>query len=227
MQIIHGEDTVSSYRKLTELIDSAKNSGVEIISRDVTELNPTSLRQELASTDLFGTGKIIVVKNLLTGTKSKQRDLLVKIILDNYDSGTILYETKKVSDTALKPFSKAQIQLFTISPVIFKFLDLLRPGNSRNILNGWNRLLELNNEPEYVFSMLVRQFRLLIQAKSGPSYLKLAPYPKKMILSQASHFELAQLLDLHSQLYQIDKKIKTGSSPVALVQLLVHFFLKI
>ena len=227
MLIIHGEDTASSYKRLSEIIDSFKNSQVEVVVYEVTELNPTTLRQESESTNLFGNSKCLVIKNLLTGNKVKQKDVYLEILSQTQNTEIVLFETKKVSDTALKPFAKAKIESFNINPVIFKFLDLLRPGNTKTLLTGWNRLLVLNHEPEYIFAMLVRQVRLLIQAKSGPSYLKLSPYPKKLITAQAASFDLSHLLDLHQALYEIDKKIKTGSSSLPLDQLLLQFFLKV
>ena len=198
-----------------------------MVIKEAAELDPTNLRQETQSTNLFGDSKCLIIKDLLSGNKAKQKDLLVDILFQSSGTDIILFETKKISDTVLKPFSEAKIESYNINPVIFKFLDLLRPGNTNNLLGGWNRLMVLNHEPEYVFSMLVRQIRLLIQAKSGPSYLKLSPYPKKLIITQATFFDLFHLLDLHQILYQIDKKIKTGTSALPIDQLLLQFFLKV
>lgn len=227
MLIIHGEDTITSYSKLSQAIVSFKNRGIEVVIKEATEVDPASLRQEAQSTNLFGDSKCLIIKDLLSGNKVKQKDLLVDILLQSGGTDIILFETKKISDTALKPFSEAKIESYHINPVIFKFLDFLRPGNAKNLLAGWNRLIVLNHEPEYVFAMVVRQIRLLIQAKSGPSYLKLSPYPKKLIVTQATLFDLFHLLDLHQILYQIDKKIKTGTSVLPMDQLLLQFFLKV
>ncbi len=227
MLIIHGEDIVSSYKKLTEVIENFKKDRIEIIIKEAQELDPTNLRQESGSTNLFGTTKCLVIKNLLSGSKAKQKDLLVKIVSQIQDTEVVLFESKKITNSALKAFPKAKVFTSTVNPVIFKFLDLLRPNNGRNLMSGWTRLIELDHEPEYIFAMLVRQFRLLIQAKSGPSYLKMSAYPKKLITEQATRYELNHLLDLHHNLYEIDKKIKTGSSSLPLDQLLIQFFLKI
>lgn len=227
MLIIHGEDIVSSYKKLTEVIESFKKNQIEVVIKEAQELDPTALRQESSSANLFGISKCLVIKNLLTGSKAKSKDVLIKIISQIVDTEVVLFENKKLTETLLKTFPKAKVEAYNINPVIFKFMDLLRPGNTRNILTGWNRLLELDHEPEYVFAMLVRQIRLLIQAKSGPSYLKMKPYPKKLITDQAVKYDLGHLLDLHRSLYEIDKKVKTGTSPLSIDQLLVQFLLRI
>lgn len=222
--IIYGEDSLNSYKRLTDLIEIYKTRNLGVIIKDVGELDPASLRQETSSADLFGASSCFVIKNLLGGGKSKQKENLIESLQKISDAEIILYEPKKLSDAVLKQLPKAKVEAFNINPVIFKFLDLLRPGNTRVILLSWNKLIELGHEPEYVFSMVVRQIRLLIQAKSGASYLKISPYPKKLIISQANYFTLNQLLDLHRHLFNIDKRIKTGLSPLPLDQLLLQFF---
>lgn len=227
MIIIHGDDSLSSYKRLSELLENRKGQGLEIIVKDGAELDLATLHQEVGGEDLFGGESVLVIKSLLSGIKSKQKDGLIGALIKLTAAEIILYEPKEISLTVLKPFVKAQIEAFNISPVIFKFLDVLHPGNTRVILQAWNRLLELGHEPEYVFSMVVRQIRLLIQAKSGASYLKLSPYPKKLLTAQAGYFTLSQLLDHHHQLYEIDKRIKTGLSSLPLDQLLLQFFYRI
>lgn len=226
MLIIHGEDKASSYKRLIALADSYKDKQIEVISYDPQDLDITTLRQELSS-GLFGVSKCFIIKNLLSSTKSKSKDKIIDLLKTDIGQDIILYENKSLSATLLKPFSKAVVESFEISPIIFKFLDCLRPRNIRQILLGWKKLLEAGNEPEYIFAMVVRQIRLLIQAKSGPSYLKMAPYPKKLITAQAELFSLDHLISLHNSLYEIDKRIKTGSSPLGLEQLLPNFFQKI
>ncbi len=222
--IIHGEDSLNSYKRLTELIEASKTAQLEVVVKDASEVDLAQLRQDTGVVNLFGVRNCLVIKNLLGGTKSKIKDTLIESIITISESEIILYEPKKLTDTVLKSFSKAKIETFNVNPVIFKFLDSLRPENTQVILLGWNKLTELGHEPEYVFAMLVRQVRLLIQAKSGASYLKLSPYPKKLITAQANFFTLNQLLDLHYRLYETDKRIKTGLSSLPLDQLLLQFF---
>lgn len=227
MIIIHGEDKSLSYKRLIELTDDFKKRQIEVVIHDANELDITSLRQEVSSTSLFGTIKCIIIRNLLSTTKSKSKDQLVELISKAEGPEIILYETKELSITNLKSFSQAKIENFKANPLIFKFLDALRPKNQKQIHLGWKKLLEEGVEPEFVFAMLVRQVRLLIQAKSGASYLKLAPYPLRLITAQATYFSLDQLLKLHQTLYKIDLRIKTGTSPVVIEHLLGHFFQQI
>lgn len=227
MIILHGEDANKSYGRLTLLIEELKSKQFEIVTQDATEIDVTNLRQEISSSGLFDTPKCFVIKNLLSGTKSKNKDKLIEVINQVTDHEVILWENKGLGVTILKKFPKAKIESFSIDPVIFKFLDSLRPMNTKNILLSWNKLLNEGTEPEFIFAMTARQIKLLIQAKSGPSYIKLAPYPARLIAQQATYFTLDHLLDLYTKLYDIDVKIKTGTGGNTIDNLLTNFFQKI
>lgn len=227
MIILHGEDTVKSYARLAILTQELKSRNVEIIIQDASDIDITYLRQEMGSKSLFENQKCFVIKNLLGGAKSKNKDGLIAIIKQNQDHEIILWENKALTATALKSFPSAKLENFAMSPIIFKFLDSLRPNNTQNILISWRKLLQEGLEPEFVFAMVIRQVKLLIQAKTNFKNLKLAPYPAKLINTQTTYFALDHLLDLYQELYQIDIKIKTGTSTTTMDHLLGHFLQKI
>lgn len=227
MIILHGEDANKSYGRLTVLTEELKSKQVEVITQDAEEIDITELRQEIGSRGLFSSTKCFVIKNLLSSTKSKNKDKLLEVLSQVTEHEVILWENKGVTATILKKFPEAKVEAFSISPVIFKFLDSLRPENTKNIFLSWKKLLNEGTEPEFVFAMIVRQIKLLIQAKSGPSYIKLAPYPARLITQQATYFTLDHLLDLYQRLYDIDVKIKTGIGGNTIDNLLTNFFQKI
>lgn len=227
MIIIHGEDSNKSYQRLISLTEELQNKQFEVITHDIQELEITLLRQELGSSGLFGSSKCFVFKNILSSNKSKNKDKIIETINLATSHEIIIWENKAVSVSALKSFPQAKVESFAISPVIFKFLDSLRPGNTKNILLSWKKMQEEGIEPEFVFAMLVRQIKLLLQAKSGPGSLKLAPYPARLITTQSAYFTEKHLLDLYKRLYDIDEKIKTGTGSAPLDQLIGHFLQKI
>lgn len=227
MIILHGEDANKSYGRLQIISDDFKQKGFDVVSFDSTELNITDLRQELSSTELFGSSKCIVIKNLLGSTRTKNVEKIVDVLNLETSHEIIIWENKNITASALKKLPKAKIEIFPISPVIFKFLDSLRPNNSKNILLSWKKLQTDGIEPEFVFAMVVRQIKLLIQSISDSSYIKLAPYPARLITQQAKYFELNHLLDLYKKLYEIDEKIKTGTGNNTIDNLLTNFFQKI
>ncbi len=227
MIILHGEDANKSYSRLIVLSGELRLKQFEIISEDAQEVDVTHLRQEIGSSGLFGSLKCFIVKNLLSCTKSKNKDKLIEVLNQETNHEIILWENKGLTATALKKFPQAKVEVFPISPVIFKFLDSLRPDNTKNILLAWKTLINDGTEPEFVFAMLNRQIKLLIQAKSDSKYLKLAPYPQRLITHQATYFSLDYLLDLYKKLYAIDIKIKTGTGGNTMENLLGFFFQKI
>lgn len=219
MLIIHGDNTIQSYRRLSQFENST--------SLEANQITLSRLRQELAPTDLFGNSSLLIIHNLLSGTKSKAKDSIVEFLTKNQDSNVLLYEVKNLPATILKKFSKATIEIYKIENNLFKFLDKLRPNNQKEILEWYQKLLLDKTEIEYLFAMTLRQFRLLIQAKFDPKTLSLPPYPAKLITSQAKMFQDKKLLDLHHQLYLIDKGIKSGVLPGGLDLHLEHFFLSL
>lgn len=225
--IIYGEDANKSYERLIAITDNLRSKQFEIIIKDAQEIEITNLRQEIGSSGLFESSKCFVIKNLLTSTKSNNKDKLFKIIESEANKEIILWENKNVPLTTLKKFSKASIENFPISPVIFKFLDSIRPNNTNNILLSWKKIQTEKTEPEFVFAMLVRQIKLLIQAKTDSTYIKLAPYPSRLIKEQSNHFSLNHLMDIYSELLEIDTKIKTGSSANTIDNFLTNLFQKI
>ena len=227
MIILHGDDVRKSYQRLIDISGDYKSQGYELIVHDNGAPDITSVRQEMGSTGLFGISKCFIFKNFLSSSKSKNKDKVIALLNDSENQPVIFWDDKALSATILKPFPRAKVENFPISPVIFKFLDSLRPGNTKTILLSWKKILEEGTEPEFAFAMLCRQIKLLIQAKSGPSFLKLAPYPARLINAQATSFTLDHLLDLYERLYRIDVKIKTGATTVSLDQLLSHFLQKI
>lgn len=219
MIIIHGDNNIASYQYLSE-IGTGPIYGAN-------ELTLTKLRQLTQPQDLFGNTGQVIIKDLFSTTKSKSKDACLKYLSENQELAIVLYEKKAIPAATLKKFSKSEIKLFKIENLIFKFLDILRPNNQTQIFQGYQKLLKNNTEPEYLFAMILRQIRLLIHAKSDPKSLSLPPYPAKLIISQASYYQLNKLLDMHHQLYKIDLGIKSGLLPGGLEMHLQHFLLSI
>jgi len=219
--IIHGENTKASYARLNALVEEYKSKELEVHSFDASEMDLTRLEQELNPSDLFGNRSILVITDLFTGTKSKLKESLKKSLQLKLDQPIVIYEQKEVTAAGLKPFAKATIEVFKISPQIFKFLEALSPGSSS--ISQYNSLLQQDTEPEFIFAMLTRQIRLLITAKTDPTRLKTVPFVKKLLQQQASKFSLDQLLNLHHRLYLIDRQIKLGETPLGMEPLLTGF----
>lgn len=92
---------------------------------------------------------------------------------------------------------------------IFEFTDAVGERKSDQALRLFQNLLNQHADEHYLLAMIVRQFRLLIQAKDG-SLANQHPFVIKKSTQQAGNWEMEQLLDIYNQLTEIDHKVKTG-----------------
>lgn len=117
---------------------------------------------------------------------------------------------------------------------IFGMVDALGSRDGRRALGLLHRLLE-QQDAFSIFGMVVRQFRLLLQAREvldagGKSSdvaraLKLHPFVAEKVTSQAQPFELAELEMVYRRLLELDQAMKTGQmdGPLALDSLVAAF----
>ncbi len=113
-------------------------------------------------------------------------------------------------------------------PSIFQLVDALGSRNGRRALVLLHRLLYERKDPLYLLAMIVRQYRLLLQAQEleaqGVSpdemrhQMEVKPEMTGKYLGQARNYKPAELKAILGQLLEIDVGIKTGqvSGPVAL-----------
>lgn len=102
---------------------------------------------------------------------------------------------------------------------VFTMVDALGNRNGRQASKLLHQLLD-RFEPEYIFYMVVRQFRLLLQAKdvieSGGNSetiakkLRVQKFVAKKLFNQSRGFSLEELEDIYHKLLDIDEAIKTS-----------------
>jgi DNA polymerase-3 subunit delta len=102
---------------------------------------------------------------------------------------------------------------------VFAMVDAVGNRNGKQASKLLHQLLD-RFEPEYIFYMVVRQFRLLIQAKdilnSGGDIaeivkkLRVRSFVAKKLVDQSRGFTLEALEDIYHKLVEIDEAIKTS-----------------
>ena len=102
---------------------------------------------------------------------------------------------------------------------VFAMVDALGNRNGRQASKLLHQLLD-RFEPEYIFYMVVRQFRLLLQAKDiiesgGDSgmiakKIRVRPFVARKLVNQSRGFSLEALEDIYQKLLDIDEAIKTS-----------------
>jgi DNA polymerase III delta subunit len=234
--IIHGDDLSSSRNYFLELRHPPAGGQKEIISFDGEKITLTDLVQNIEGSGLFGSTKTIFIENLLT--KLKKTDKTTKEILNfiakhSKNSTFVFWESKEISKRDLFAFKNAMVKMFKLPKNIFLFLDNLKPGNSKNLLNLFHQAIESGIKEELILFMMQRQIRILL-ALSDPSekesieeIARLAPWQMNKLVSQTKLFQGSTLKNIYKKLYGIEIGQKTGGLPLTLIQTIDFFLLEI
>jgi DNA polymerase III subunit delta len=125
-----------------------------------------------------------------------------------------------------RPVEARDVELLTPAEAtvsVFDMVDSLAGGNSSRALRLLHSLLE-EQDPQSLFGMVVRQFRLLLQTREvldeGGNSAKVAselrqiPFVADKLSKQAQRFKLSQLEKIYHRLLEIDEESKTSQSPL-------------
>lgn len=109
--------------------------------------------------------------------------------------------------------------ILTSQQSVFDFVDALATGSGKSAQKLLHRLLE-NEEAFSLWGMVVRQFRLLIQAREildgrgnkddVARALGVHPFVAEKTTSQAGRFSMDSLEDIYHRLLTIDEQVKTS-----------------
>ena len=216
LKIIHGENQVASRKKLVELIEQAKKQNKEIVNINAEKIDRAKLESALLSESLFGNEKLLVIEGLYSLPKSKKKDEFISLI-SSASIEIILWDKKLLTKTDLKKLpTELENYEFKITPKMWSFLD-----NFSTNPKAKNAMIKLFKESvegdgaEFVFLMIARQIRILIQIKEN-NPPKMAPFMLNKLNKQAKEFSLNKLLDLHQKLYLIDQKQKQSTGLLSL-----------
>jgi len=216
--LLHGENIVASRKSLTQITQKAQQEGLEVASFDGKKIDLSQIRPALESGSLFGKNRLVVVENLVSSPKGKDKKRILEYLSKGqFDNDLVLWEERQLKGQEEKQFSQAKIQLFRLDPVIFRFLENIRPGNSKLTLQLLQEL-KRKEEAEMIFYMLIRQIRLLILAKDlGAGGLSsLSPWQQQKLLTQAKYFTLDQLQKFYKELLKVDFHQKTSGDSYSL-----------
>ena len=149
-------------------------------------------------------------------------------ILDNEIEKLVLYKGRE-------PIAVEDVTLlcpYVAEASIFDLVDAIGSRHGRSAAQLLHKKLSEGADPFYLFSMVVRQFRLLIQVKelaeagSSPpeiaKILKIHSFPAGKLHVQSKNFTPAQLEQIYRHLLEMDVGVKTGRTDmVTALELLV------
>ncbi len=217
--IIHGDDMVSSRKYFVEQKKVEKNP----ISFYGDKFSLTDLVQILEGGELFSDEKNLFIEDFFSKKKpGKEFDEIISFIEKSKEARIFFWEGKTLTKKYTSLFKISETKLFNIPKDIFAFLDSIYPNNKKSLVLFHNTLK--TNEPELVFFMMIRQFRLLLAVsdlkaeKTIDEVKRLAPWQISRLKRQAGYFSSLELKNIYQTLYEIDLAQKTGTLPLSLVQ---------
>jgi DNA polymerase-3 subunit delta len=105
---------------------------------------------------------------------------------------------------------------------IFDFVDALGSRHGRTAGELLQRKLDEGTEPAYLYAMIVRQFRLLIQVKELfmegyrqtdiAQRLNIHGFVSGKLIQQSRNYQLRQLEEIYAHLLDMDLGVKTGKT---------------
>ncbi len=152
------------------------------------------------------------------------------------DLWALKHEIKKItaesSGRALNLEAVKKSYLMKNDENIFNLVEAVAMKRKKQALKLLENQFEAQANGLYILTMLVRQFRLLVQVKSfilagGKNYraaaaeLRQPVFVVRRLFSQAPHFELKDLKAVYQRLLHIDTQIKNGGDARLLLELFV------
>lgn len=209
--LIHGNDIESSRNLYFEEKNKSKNS----IFLNGEGITFEQIFQAFENKSLFALESTIFIENFFT--KNKSTTTLFKEIIDyvnkNKDLNIVFWENAEVSKASIAAFKDADIRSFSYPQNLFLFLDNLKPNNEKYLIKLFHELLK-TMEPELIYFMIVRQFRLLISQSGSLAKIdevkRLAPWQLAKFKKQAAFFTKEDLLKAYNKLFETDLNQKTG-----------------
>ncbi|MFZ5424488.1 MAG: DNA polymerase III subunit delta [Patescibacteria group bacterium] len=214
LYIIHGDDEVSSRKQLLVL----KSKYVNFPSRELafTDTTPQGLLNACVSFDVFDGAPLILFDISKAGRASLDDYLNVCSSLPE-ESVLIVFSNKLLTKTNpfIKNALKLKAQVFTSQAYkntnIFSFVDAVFYGNRKQAYLELKKLLIEKEDPFYIFTMLLYGLRnLALGSYNAPGYSKMSPFVKSKVNKQLAGFSSADIKDLYSYFYELDKRAKTG-----------------
>jgi DNA polymerase III delta subunit len=214
LRLIHGDNNLASFQAL------------EAITKDFSELAVSRLEgrglsleqvKEALETPSMDGRRLVVIEDLSLARSQSLLAELKKYLTDlPAESELVLYERKLLPpESPLLTLTK-KVQGFpkTGGLSVFAWADEVGQRNLAASFSGWQKLVDSGEEPEYLFLMLVRQFRLLLLLKLGEKP-KVPEFVRQKLLPQLKDWTVPELKAAYQELLTIDRNNKKGMMPLS------------
>ncbi len=137
-------------------------------------------------------------------------------LLDNELEKLIVYK----GETEILPADVELLSPYLAEASIFDLVDALGNRNEKRAAQLLQKKFNEGTDPFYLFSMFIRQFRLLIQVKEAAQdgsrppaiskQLNMHNFVAGKLYQQSQQFSLPQLEQIYKHLLNVDVQVKTG-----------------
>lgn len=211
--LIHGNDQLASFAAFKNFLDT---SDVLSQTRLVgAELDLKTVKEALETPSF--TGPRLAVIEDLSRNRSSNFFKEFKIYLSEVSNevNLVIYERKLLPPESPVLGLTKNIKSFTVPGGfnVFEWADLVGKRDLKGSLLGWEKLTLSGEEPDYLFLMLVRQFRLLLLLKKG-AHLKVPEFVEAKLRGQLKRWGEGDLETSFRRLLSIDRENKTGVAPL-------------
>jgi hypothetical protein len=159
LTIIHGDDISKSRKYFIDL----KEKYPDAVIFDGQDIKLTDLAQILEGGELFSDTHVLFIEQLITKKKSSlEYKSIINYLLTHAKTATVvIWEGKEIEKNTLSLFKDSILHLFKLPQSLFIFLDSIKPGNGKQLLQLFHQTLSTVDE-EGIFYMLIRHVRLLM-----------------------------------------------------------------
>jgi len=207
--LIHGASSLNSYNALKKFLDAYDELSVTRLSGKDADINQI---KEAIETPSFTGQRLVILEDLNSSRSPTLIKELKKYIADlPADSEVIIYERKLLPPESAILSLTNKIQAFP-GPKGLNVFDWADTVGSRKLapsLQGWQALIDSGEDAEYLFIMLVRQFRLLILLAHGEKP-KVPDFVLNKLARQAKLWTKDELISVYSRLLELDHLNKTS-----------------
>lgn len=223
--IIHGNDVESSRNYYFEEKNKIKNP----ITLNGEGLEFNILFQNVENKSFFNEKETLLIENFFTKNKSTSEELkkIIEYLNSKKDIDIIFWENDEITKTSASLLKNASTKNFSLPQNIFAFLDNIKPGNGKYLIENFSENLK-KSEAEIIFFMIIRQFRIMLNLILNDSPIdevkRMAPWQLSKLKRQAEIFGKDELIRLYNKLLEIDLSTKTGKSAIGLKKS-IDFFL--
>jgi DNA polymerase III delta subunit len=224
--LIHG-DNISESRKLLQTLK--ENASPTVLTSN--ELNLTDLSQIFEGTSLFFEQKAVIIEDYLSKTKkSKEKDAILAYLNKQGESHDITFwDNKILTKTQYAGLKNPTERLFKFPQTLFQFLDNIKPHNTNALLTLFHGTIK-TTEPELLFYMLVRHFRIMLAIIENVQVEELkraGDWQLTKYKKQAGLFGRDVLTRHFQKLFEIERKQKTGTLATDLSRSIDFFLLSL